>query len=60
MRGSLKDAYRLLNDEVIISNKVKSAKQIRETFNYIRKWKQIQKVSNGLKFGKEESIGDIK
>jgi len=62
-----KDAKKLLNGECVISNYVKSAKQIKETYDYIielpvdmtaKKWLNIQKVSDGLIYGKQESMRD--
>ena len=67
MRSMKEDAKKLLNGECVISNYVKSAKQIKSTYSYIRElprnmtakeWIQIQKVSDGLVYGEEETIQD--
>ena len=67
MRSMKEDAKKLLNGECVISNYVKSAKQIKNTYSYIRElprnmtakeWIQIQKVSDGLVYGEEETIQD--
>ena len=59
------DAIRLLNGEIVISDYVKTQKQIKGTFDYIRElprnmtvkdWVQIQKVSDSLVIGEQESI----
>jgi len=58
------DANKLLNGKAIISNVVKTAKQIESTFSYIRElprnmtvkeWIQIQKVRDNLIIGEEET-----
>ena len=60
-----KDAINLLNGECVISNYIKSAKQIESTYSYIRElprnmtakeWIKIQKVSDSLIYGEEERI----
>ena len=65
MRSMKKDAKKLLNGEVVISNYVKTAKQIKETYNYVielpinmtaKEWLNIQEVSDGLVYGEEETI----
>ena len=59
------DAIRLLNGEGVISNYVKSAKQIEGTYNYIKElprnmtvkdWIQMHKISDNLIIGEEESL----
>ena len=62
-----KDAIRLLNGECVVSNYVKTDKQIESTYSYIRElprnmtakeWMKIQEVSNGLTYGEQEEVGD--
>ena len=57
------DAIRLLNGEIVISDYVKSAKQIKATVDYIRElpagmtvkdWKQMHKISDSLVIGEQE------
>jgi len=55
--GYSEEINKLLNDEVIVSNITKSAKQIKRTF---KDWKQIQRISNSLVYGEQEEInGDM-
>ena len=60
-----KTAKRLFNGECVISNYVKSAKQIEGTYNYIKElprnmtvkdWIQMHKISDNLIIGEEESL----
>ena len=59
-----KNAKKLLNGEIIISDVVKSARQIEGTVDYIRalpkgmtvkQWKQMHKISDSLIIGKQEN-----
>ena len=63
MKKLEEDAIRLLNGEIVISDYVKTQKQIKATIDYIRElpvgmtvkdWKQMHKISDSLIIGEQE------